>query len=147
MPGTFEKITQEFSVPFRYQVCFTEHLFQKENDLFANLIQSASPDVARNVLFVLDEGMYRHHSDLFERITAYAEAHRDTFTLVKKPVVIPGGEAAKNDPLHVERVHAAINEAGLDRHSYVTVIGGGAVIDTAGYAAATAHRGIRTIRV
>ncbi|MFX4226946.1 MAG: hypothetical protein ACFHHU_03350 [Porticoccaceae bacterium] len=32
----------------------------------------------------------------------------------------------------------------IDRHSFVLVIGGGAVIDAIGYAAATAHRGIST---
>jgi 3-dehydroquinate synthase len=41
----------------------------------------------------------------------------------------------------------AIESADLDRHSYVAVIGGGAVTDTAGYAAAIAHRGIRLIRI
>jgi 3-dehydroquinate synthase len=35
----------------------------------------------------------------------------------------------------------------LDRHSYVIAIGGGAALDAAGYAAATFHRGIRSIRL
>ena len=32
------------------------------------------------------------------------------------------------------------------RHSYVIVIGGGAALDLVGFAASTAHRGIRLIR-
>ena len=32
------------------------------------------------------------------------------------------------------------------RHSYVIVIGGGAALDMVGFAAATAHRGLRLIR-
>ena len=44
-------------------------------------------------------------------------------------------------------IRAAINVHGVDRHSYVVVIGGGAVLDAVGYAAATAHRGVRLIRV
>ncbi|MFH5833601.1 3-dehydroquinate synthase [Halalkalibaculum sp. DA3122] len=147
MPRQLSTIKQEFSVPFTYDVCFTEGLFDPDNDLFANLIQSASPEVARKVLFVFDEGMYEHHPDLFERVKVYAGLHKEVFTLVDTLITVPGGEAAKNDPDHVDMIHEAINEANLDRHSYVTVIGGGAVIDTAGYAAATAHRGIRTIRV
>ena len=35
----------------------------------------------------------------------------------------------------------------LDRQSFVMIVGGGAVLDAAGYAAATAHRGIRTVRM
>ncbi|MDR8391869.1 3-dehydroquinate synthase [Aliifodinibius sp. S!AR15-10] len=147
MPRKHKVIKQEFQVSFNYDVCFTKDLFDPTNALFANLIQSASPKVARKVLFVFDEGMYSHHPDLFEQIRKYAAEHEDVFTLVDNLITIPGGEAAKNDSTHVDCIHKAINDANLDRHSYVTIIGGGAVIDTAGYAAATAHRGIRTIRV
>ncbi len=38
-----------------------------------------------------------------------------------------------------------INADDLDRRSYVIVIGGGAVLDAVGFAAAIAHRGIRLI--
>jgi 3-dehydroquinate synthase len=62
-------------------------------------------------------------------------------------LVIEGGETAKNDPQVLERVLDAIHDARLCRHSYVAVIGGGAVLDVVGYAAATAHRGIRLIRI
>ena len=59
----------------------------------------------------------------------------------------PGGEAIKNQPGPVDEIRAAIDLHGVDRHSYVVAIGGGAVLDTVGYAAATAHRGVRLIRV
>jgi 3-dehydroquinate synthase len=62
-------------------------------------------------------------------------------------LVIEGGEEAKNNPLVLEQVLAAIHAARLCRHSYVAAIGGGAVLDVVGYAAATAHRGLRLIRV
>ena len=42
---------------------------------------------------------------------------------------------------------AAIDEHGLDRQSFVVIVGGGAVLDMAGYAAAIAHRGVRVIRI
>ena len=35
----------------------------------------------------------------------------------------------------------------IDRHSFVVVIGGGAVLDAVGLVAATTHRGVRLIRV
>ena len=34
----------------------------------------------------------------------------------------------------------------VDRHAYVIAIGGGAVLDAVGYAAATVHRGVRLVR-
>jgi 3-dehydroquinate synthase len=62
-------------------------------------------------------------------------------------LVVPGGETVKNDARHVEDILRVIQDAGLCRHSYVFAIGGGAVLDVVGYAAATAHRGVRLIRI
>lgn len=140
-------ITQQFEVSFTYPVHFTEGLFEQENTLFADLIGEHSSGDNRKILFVLDEGMYRHHPRLFEDVLNYAAKYKGAFHPLGEPVVIPGGETAKNHPEYVGEIHDAVNKANLDRHSYVCVIGGGAVIDTAGYAAATAHRGIRLIRV
>jgi 3-dehydroquinate synthase len=67
--------------------------------------------------------------------------------LTTPPLVVPGGEAIKSQAGLVDEVRATINVHGVDRHSYVVVIGGGAVLDAVGYAAATAHRGVRLIRV
>ena len=61
--------------------------------------------------------------------------------------MLPGGEAVKNSTDFVEQLLSLINERNLDRRSYIVVIGGGAVLDAASYAAAIAHRGIRVIRI
>jgi 3-dehydroquinate synthase len=64
------------------------------------------------------------------------------------PVLLaPGGEVIKNDWHHVADIHRLIHRGGLCRHSYVIGVGGGAVLDVVGFAAATAHRGIRLIRI
>ena len=62
-------------------------------------------------------------------------------------IVLPGGEAAKNDPNLFLQIVEAVNAYGIDRHSYLVAIGGGSILDLAGYAAAISHRGIRHIRV
>ena len=80
-------------------------------------------------------------------IEEYCREHSDCITLTGAPLLLPGGEAVKNDPLHVTILQQAIQAAGLCRHSYVAAVGGGALIDTVGFAAATAHRGVRLIRV
>jgi len=60
---------------------------------------------------------------------------------------VPGGEALKNDIHVLEQMLKALHAADLDRRSYVVVIGGGAVLDTVGFAAAIAHRGLRLVRL
>ncbi|HEU0165517.1 MAG TPA: 3-dehydroquinate synthase, partial [Thermomicrobiales bacterium] len=55
--------------------------------------------------------------------------------------------AIKNDHSSVDTIQRAINDHGIDRHSYVIAVGGGALLDMVGYAAATAHRGVRLIRI
>jgi 3-dehydroquinate synthase len=62
-------------------------------------------------------------------------------------VLVPGGEAIKNDVTHCFRILERINDVGLDRQSFVTVIGGGAVLDMVSFASAIAHRGVRTVRL
>jgi len=67
--------------------------------------------------------------------------------LVAPPTQVVGGEASKNSPEIVSALLSEINATMLDRRSYIIAIGGGAMLDTAGYAAAIAHRGIRLIRI
>jgi 3-dehydroquinate synthase len=61
--------------------------------------------------------------------------------------IVPGGEDVKNDVHLLERMLKVLHEHDLDRRSYVIVIGGGAVLDAVGFAAAIAHRGLRLIRL
>lgn len=140
-------IKQEFSVPFSYSVEFTENLFDPSNTIFADTVDDSGSNLTPSVLFVFDSGMYSCHPQLMKDITRYAGRYSDRFSIVPEPIIIPGGERAKNNPNHVQMILDAIENADLDRHSYVAVIGGGAVTDTAGYAAAIAHRGIRLIRI
>ncbi|WP_299758328.1 3-dehydroquinate synthase [uncultured Pontibacter sp.] len=140
-------IEQNFAVPFRYGVYFTEGLFQPENTLLPELLAQDKATTPRKVLFVIDSGVAEAHPHLLEQLQGYTLAYADTLQLVANPVVLPGGEEAKNDPKHLQTLLAAINEFGVCRHSYLIAIGGGAILDLAGFAAAIAHRGIRHIRI
>ncbi|MGH2622348.1 MAG: 3-dehydroquinate synthase, partial [Sphingobacterium sp.] len=60
---------------------------------------------------------------------------------------ITGGEYCKNSPASLDAIIQAVDNYGVDRHSYIVGIGGGAVLDLVGYAAAISHRGIRHIRI
>lgn len=137
-------LQQTFSVPFQYQVLFTEGLFREDNPLMANLIKAELPS---KVLFVLDGGLAAAHPLLHRQLETYTALHRDTFAISTASLLMPGGEEVKNSPEHLQTVLEAINRWCIDRHSYVVGIGGGAVLDMVGFAAAVAHRGIRYIRV
>ncbi|PZX58144.1 3-dehydroquinate synthase [Algoriphagus chordae] len=137
-------IEQSFSVPFKYPVCFSEDIFSIENKLFVDLL---AKDRHAKVLFVVDKGVNEAHPHLIAQLNAYAEAHSDSFSIPCDPIVVVGGEASKNDESIYKKVVEATHLYGIDRHSYIAVIGGGAVIDMVGFAAAISHRGIRLIRI
>ncbi|MFP4290633.1 MAG: 3-dehydroquinate synthase [Cyclobacteriaceae bacterium] len=137
-------IQQSFSVPFQYQVFFTENLFDSSNTILADLLRS---ERLPKVFFVLDTGVAETHSQLVEQIEDYAEQHKDVFTLCNEPLLVPGGEQSKNETAHLQKIVEATHLYGIDRHSYIIAIGGGAVLDMAGFAAAVSHRGIRHIRI
>src|SRR4029453_5217178 len=86
------------------------------------------------------------HPGLQDRVAHYCRDHAGALELAAPVAIIPGGEPCKHDREPTEGVLQAIHDASLDRHSYVGAIGGGAVLDVVGYAAAMAHRGIRLIR-
>jgi len=137
-------IQQSFSVPFQYQVFFTENLFDRSNTMLIDLLKSERPP---KVFFVLDSGVAEAHPQLVEQIEDYAEQHKEVFTLCNEPLLVPGGEQAKNETEHLQKIVEATSVYGIDRHSYIIAIGGGAVLDMAGFAAAVSHRGIRHIRI
>lgn len=140
-------IQQSFAVPFQYNIVFTEGVFDVKNPEFAEtLLRVPSPKLAK-VLFVVDQGVWDADEALYAKIKAYSARYSSAFELVGKPLQVPGGEKAKNDPDQVQAVLQSIEAYGIDRHSFVVAIGGGAVLDMVGFAASIAHRGVRLIRI
>ncbi len=137
-------LEQTFSVPFRYPVCFTEGLFDPQNTILADVLRG---DRVPKVFFVIDSGVANTHPELVQQIKTYSETYREVFTLAAEPMTVIGGEACKNDEHLYRDIVDATHLYGIDRHSYIAVIGGGAVLDMVGFAAAISHRGIRLIRI
>ena len=138
-----ETLRQDLQVRFHYEVHFTRDLFAVANPLLRSILSAGE---SARVLAVVDEGLLRATPGLQRRIESYFD-NNACAELVCAPLALPGGELAKNSDQYVHRVHAAIFQHKTCRHSYVLAVGGGAVLDAAGYAAATAHRGVRLIRV
>ncbi len=142
-----QAIEQEFEVKFRFPVLFTRGLFQPENSLLADLCQRLEKDRCHRVLVFLDHGVAAALPGLAGEIEAWFDQREQQLELVATPQIVPGGEAAKNDPRHVFDVIRIAMEHKLCRHSFVVAIGGGACLDMVGLGASLFHRGLRLIRV
>ncbi|MDT0686350.1 3-dehydroquinate synthase [Salinimicrobium sp. 3283s] len=138
-------IRQSFTLPVAYDVYFTEDLFAPANPTFKQVF-SRKTEKKLKLLFVVDSGLLEKTPGLQEKIRTYCE---DILQLedFPDPIILPGGEESKNYLDHVTSVLDQINKYGISRHSFVVAIGGGAVLDAAGFAAGIAHRGVRLIRV
>ena len=139
-------IEQEFSIRYQYRLYFTENLFDRKNGLFTELISAYKPGESVKVFFVIDDGLLRCHPGLPAAIETYCHENRQVLSY-RGFKAVEGGEAAKNNSAHVTDILRAIDENSICRHSFVVAIGGGAVIDMAGFTAAIAHRGVKLVRV
>lgn len=139
--------TQRFNVSFEYPVFFTQNLFAPTNSVFVDALERFETDRRHKFLVFLDDGVTRTHPGFTKEIEFYADHHADRLQLIDETIIIPGGETCKNDPSLVEKLHRKVMDLQIDRHSYIIGIGGGAILDLVGYVAATAHRGIRHIRI
>lgn len=142
-----QRLEQRFNIEYRYDVYFSEDLFAQVNDLFKNYLSTANAhSFKQKLLFVIDSGVLECHPRLWGQLTNY-HLELENIVPIPEPLVIPGGELCKNDPVHLESIIQAVDQHGIDRHSYVVAIGGGAVLDLVGFAATIAHRGIKHIRI
>ena len=135
-------------VTFHHRVAFTHGAFDPKNLTLRDLVAEACDlDGSAKVLVLLDSGVAAADPKLAGRISQYFAVHTDTLNLVTYSILLTGGEACKNDWSLVEKIWKAIEYFKICRHSYDIAIGGGAFLDLAGFGAATAHRGIRLIRM
>ncbi len=138
-----DAIIAPFAVPFVHRLHFTENAFSPENGALDQVLREGGSESPLAVAF-FDQGVADAWPDIQESAAEYAKS-RDWKAF--SSCSIQGGEQSKNDPAILERILQTIHDAGVDRQSYVIAVGGGALLDTVGYAAAIAHRGVRLVRV
>ena len=138
---------QRFRVEFDYPVVFGHGVLTPGEPTLAWAVARREPERRHPALFVLDQGLLDARPSLADDVERYVSSHPSSFELRARPHVLPGGEAAKNDPELVRVLLAACVDAKLDRQAVVVAIGGGAVLDAAGYAASLVHRGVRVVRL
>lgn len=138
---------QQFSVEYEYPVVFTDHLFSEHNTILLDTLTRLEPNKLHRSCIFIDEGVLDALPNLISDINNYFDRHSQYITLSGPPIVMPAGEAIKNNSAHVSHMQKIVAKQAIDRHSYIIGIGGGALLDAAGLVAATSHRGIRHIRV
>lgn len=141
------KIQQNVQVNFSYPVFFTKNIFQPQNKTLVESIHLKEKNKQHKVLFCVDENLINNYSSLIKDIQCYVKQYNNITLCHDVPIVISGGEQAKNNSYFIEEIQTMIDKYKICRHSFVIALGGGSVLDMVGYAVATPHRGIRLIRI
>lgn len=156
------RIRQKITVEFNYDIYFTRNLFAPENGVLEAVLenkraiegpceghegQSEGPCEGQRILVFLDSGVAASWPGLEHRLGEWFDAHPRCGSLVSPVLIVPGGERCKNDFEYLKVIARNMRITKLDRHSWVIIIGGGAVLDAVGFIASITHRGIRSIRV
>lgn len=138
---------QRFTVEFEYPVVFCRGALQPSEAALAWCISRREPERRQPVFAVLDGGLVAARPDLPREVERYLGAYAPHVELVAPPLTVPGGEGVKNDSALVAELQGRLAAARLDKQGTLLVIGGGAVLDAAGYAGSTTHRGVRIVRM
>ena len=140
-------IQQAISVSFRYPVIFTHGVFDPENTALVKTLTRGRHTTRARALVVVDDGVAAAWPALCDDIARYFSMHDASLELVRAPLVVPGGEQAKNEWNTVRELMTLAAAEHMDRHSYFVAVGGGSMLDMVGFAAALIHRGLRFVRL
>lgn len=132
------------SLPHR--VRFTRDALTPGNPTLAHVFET-NENASQKVLVAVDQGIVQALPGIQSQIENYFANNTKQLPKLIGFRSVVGGEQSKNDLSQLESFLGEIDRYHLDRHSYILVIGGGAVLDMVGFAAAIAHRGIRLVRM
>lgn len=129
---------------YPYPVEFIDDVFGESTTL-GDILKKSGGEKPK-VLLVADENVVRHTEGLGVRIGRWVQANG--IELAGAPVVLSGGEKLKADNLQsaLGIVSAAL-EAKIGVNDFIVALGGGALLDVAGYAAAQVRGGVKLVRV
>ncbi len=140
-----DEITSRITIEHQHRVIFTRNALAETNTALHDALTPRTPTVPPRALFVLDAGLVNAQPVLPAAVDRYTRAHNIDHP--GAPLIIPGGERCKNNPVHLGAIYAAVSDRGICRRSFIIAVGGGAILDLVGFAAATAHRSVRHIRI
>jgi len=138
---------QRITVPLEYLVCFTRQVFRPDNPTLVETIAEREPARRHRLLVAIDDGVAQAWPALSDDVERYCKAHARRLELLQRPTIVPGGERVKQSTAVIDALQADMHRLGVDRQSFVVAIGGGAMLDAVGFAAAVTHRGVRLVRL
>ncbi|MFH0907526.1 MAG: 3-dehydroquinate synthase [bacterium] len=141
------KLDQSVAVSFDYPVVFTADVFAPDNAALLDAMTRLGETRRHRAAVYLDAGVVQHRPQLACMVENYFLRHPNAMELAAPPRVVPGGEAIKSDLARIRDIIGDLAALKLDRHAFVIIVGGGAVLDAVGFAASLIHRGLRVIRV
>lgn len=129
-----------------YSTVFAEGAFLEDSTVVTDVLREATGSERPRVMLVADMNVVQRTEGLGVQIGRYFKAHG--LELVASPAVLPGGEKIKGDNMQsaMSVVDAAI-EAKIGANDVMLVLGGGTVLDVAGWAASQVRGGVRLVRV
>ena len=140
-------VRQQVSVDWDFPVVFTRGLFHPGNSVLWDAVDRLGEKRRHRALVFIDACVAEADPELPGRVRAYFAAHPGRLELLAEPQIVPGGESVKNDFSLVEGFMRLMLSKHLDRQAFAIIVGGGAVLDAVGLAAALVHRGVRQVRV
>ncbi|MFZ2656457.1 MAG: 3-dehydroquinate synthase [Victivallales bacterium] len=139
-------LSVKINVEYDYKVHFTRNVFSGGNPLLKKVIASREGRRRHDMVFAIEHGVLKLHPSISKDILRYCRKHDGSIRLACEPIVKFGGEDWKSFEV-ISEFCRAMGENHLCRQSFICIVGGGAFLDTVGFAASIVHRGIRQIRM
>ena len=117
-----------------------------DSEVLAKALRKASGTEEPRVLIVADMNVVQRTTGLGAQIGRYVQ--QNGIRLAGEPIVVAAGEKIKADSLRTMlHIAASLLEAKLGKEDVVLALGGGTLLDVAGYAAAQIRGGVKIVRV
>ena len=129
-----------------FPITVTEDVFAEDNPVLAEALREATGRENPKVALIADMNVVQRTESLGLKIGRYFQVHG--ITLAANPVVITAGERIKVDNFQsAAMVGSALIDARVGYNDAVIALGGGTLLDVAGFAAAQARGGIKLVRI
>ena len=130
---------------YRYPTEIVEDIFGESPKLAETIFATTRVEAPR-MFIAADYNVVNRHEGLGAKIGRYVREHG--IGIAGSPEVFSGGEKVKADGMQsLQALAGAMLEAKLGAGDCVVAIGGGTVLDLAGYAAAQVRGGVKLVRV
>src|SRR4051794_25067423 len=104
MTGIPHIFQQRISVPFKFPVVFTNHVFAPKNRALVDALSRLGEERRHRAMVYIDSSVLAATPELPGLIQAYFTEHADKLELAEVPQIVPGGEEIKNEFSYAEKM-------------------------------------------